>query len=245
MRIAIISDVHGNIWAFESFLDDISHRGVDHILNLGDSLYGPLKPAETADLLLSLDIVSVRGNEDRILLDSDDCHSPSLEFVKSELKPKHFEWLRSLEPAMTFSGDFFLCHGTPDKDDEYLLNCVSINGTRLRKEDELSKILASMDQRFILCGHDHLPNTVHIDNGRIIINPGSVGLQAYTDDLPHYHKMESGNPLTKYAVISLSEDGDFKVENISACYDYKTAARTAEKNGRKDWADWLRTGRAI
>ena len=66
--IAVLSDIHGNRWALEAVLADIQHRGVDELMNIGDSLYGPLDPAGTAEILLPLNIPTVRGNEDRIIL---------------------------------------------------------------------------------------------------------------------------------------------------------------------------------
>ena len=61
--IAAISDVHGNRWALEAVLADIDSRGVRRIVNLGDSLYGPLAPAETASMLLNLNLPTIQGND--------------------------------------------------------------------------------------------------------------------------------------------------------------------------------------
>jgi predicted phosphodiesterase len=54
MKIAILSDIHGNLVALQAVLRDIAQQGVDQTVNLGDILSGPLNPAETADLLMSL-----------------------------------------------------------------------------------------------------------------------------------------------------------------------------------------------
>jgi len=51
---AILSDIHANIWALEAVLDDISRRGPAQLINLGDSLYGPLEPQATAAYLMQL-----------------------------------------------------------------------------------------------------------------------------------------------------------------------------------------------
>ncbi len=67
-RIAVISDIHGNVWALDAVLEDISERNVGCIVNLGDSVYGPLMPTETAEMVLSRGITSVRGNEDRLIV---------------------------------------------------------------------------------------------------------------------------------------------------------------------------------
>ena len=61
--------------------------------------------------------------------------------------------------------------------------------------------LQNIEQKIIVCGHTHIPRVVYLANGKIIINPGSVGLPAYKDELPIVHKMESGTPHAKYVVI--------------------------------------------
>ena len=52
MRIAVLSDIHGNLAALRAVLDDVTAQGVDLTVNLGDILSGPLNPAETADFLI-------------------------------------------------------------------------------------------------------------------------------------------------------------------------------------------------
>ncbi len=65
MRVAVISDIHGNLRALEAVLADIKTRSADATVNLGDCVAGPLWPQETFDLLASLAFPTVRGNHDR------------------------------------------------------------------------------------------------------------------------------------------------------------------------------------
>ena len=243
-QTAIISDVHGNIWAFKSILEDIEKKDIKYILNLGDSLYGPLKPCETADLIIELNIPSVRGNEDRILTETYENveDSPSLNYVKSCLREKHITWLKSLEPTLIFDTDFFLCHGTPENDMEYLLQNVTKTGVVQREANEIMEMLSDINRKVILCGHDHIQNTKKLPDGKIIVNPGSVGLPAYTDFMPFPHKMQAGTPHARYCIISKTEN-DYKVKNIRVKYDWDTASKSAETNGRPDWTAWLKTGK--
>jgi 3',5'-cyclic AMP phosphodiesterase CpdA len=60
-RLAVISDIHGNLRALEAVLTDIETRGADAIVNLGDCATSPLWPRETLDLLESLSFITVRG----------------------------------------------------------------------------------------------------------------------------------------------------------------------------------------
>jgi hypothetical protein len=94
----------------------------------------------------------------------------------------------------------------------------------------------------ILAGHDHLQRTVRLPAGRLVVNPGSVGLPAYTDDTPHPHAMEAGTPHARYAILHSSPEG-WQVEHVRLDYDWDAAARTADRNRSPDWAHWLRTGR--
>ena len=245
VQIAVISDIHGNIWALREVLADINARGIERIVNLGDSLYGPLAPVETAELLIIKGILSVCGNEDRNLIEETDRAdiSETLRYVRDVLGAEHFHWLKSLPFSTTAYNEFFLCHGTPMRDDEYLFWNILRNGKARKSERELLDMLQSIDEPIVLCGHDHTPNTVRLSETNIIVNPGSVGLQAYTDDTPYPHFMETGDPRARYSIISRNKSG-WIVENIAIDYDWESAARTAEKNNRPDWARWLRTGRA-
>ena len=69
MRIAAIGDIHGNSAALEAVLRDIDRCEVDRIVNVGDHFSGPLDARGTADLLQSRDIISIRGNHDRWLIE--------------------------------------------------------------------------------------------------------------------------------------------------------------------------------
>ncbi len=243
--IAVLSDIHGNRWALEAVLEDIRRRGIRETVNLGDCLYGPLDPAGTARILLELDMPTVRGNEDRLLLDEPERHpdSPSLAFCRSQLTPEHLGWLRGL-PFSLNAWNLFLCHGSPLADDEYLLWDVTAAGAQRRPDAAVSERLAGIDQPVVLCGHDHLAARLDLADGRLVVDPGSVGLPAYRDDQPFPHVMETGSPHARYSIITRSAAG-LAIENVAIAYDHETTAATAERNGRPDWALALRSGRAF
>ncbi len=242
---AVISDIHGNRWALEIILEDIYRRNIKQIFNLGDCLYGPLDPAGTADILIDLNIPAVRGNEDRILSEpaGDEINSsPSLSFVLKCLNGKHLDWLKSFETIKSFDDEILMFHGSPEDDTKYFLHDVMESGAAILTDAALRKNIRNLPQKIILCGHDHIPNTFYLDE-KLVVNPGSVGLQAYTDDLPFPHYMESGTPHARYAVVRRDDPG-WSVENIKVSYDWNTASDIAKRNGRPDWAYWLMTGRA-
>jgi len=243
-RIAVISDIHGNRWALEQVLADIGRRGITQIVNLGDSLYGPLDPAGTAEILLPLNIPTVCGNEDRILIEPgqpDD--APSHRYAREQLKPEHSSWLASLPMTAVAFERFFLCHGAPQCDTQYLLWQVREFGATLADPDSIERCLSNVDLPIILCGHDHTPGAALLPSGRLVVNPGSVGLPAYRDHLPYPHVMQTATPHARYSIVFQNEQG-WWVENVAVPYDWETAAAVALENGRPDWAVWLRTGRA-
>jgi predicted phosphodiesterase len=241
-RLAVLSDIHGNSWALQAVLKDVGSRGIKELVNLGDSFYGPLDPSGTADALLNLEILSVMGNEDRILLE-DEMTNPTADFTQKSLSQEALDWLTNLETHTSYN-DALLCHGTPSCDTEYLLEEVTEAGVKLRSLQQVSGLLGNFKQEVILCGHSHAPHVVHFSDGRIIVNPGSVGLQAYDDENPMYHVMETGSPHARYSIISKSDTG-ILVDNIAVPYNWDQAVAAAMKNGRPDWAKWLGTGRAV
>lgn len=230
-RFAVIADVHGNRWALEAVLEDIARQGIDDIVNAGDHLFGPLDPAGTADLLIRLELPTVAGNQDRELLDD------------LSLSLAHRDWLASMPARREVTEGILMFHGTPEHDDVYLLETVHSAGVvSLATTDEITARLADASHRLLLCGHTHIPRTV-VAAGKLIVNPGSVGLQAYADDAPVPHVMETGSHHARYAILERCETG-WQVEHRAIDYDFESAARTAERNGRPDWARRLRTGRA-
>lgn len=243
LKIAVISDIHGNLWALDAVLADIEKREIDSIVNLGDSLYGPFDPAATADRLIGLGIPSVLGNQDRVSLFPPPASSRTLEYVNQSLSARHFDWLKSLPVTDVMHDRIFLCHGAPNSDEVYLVEAMSEAGACLRDPEHIAADLAGVEQEMVLCGHSHVPHTVYLADGKLVVNPGSVGLPAYWDDVPRPHIMESGCPHAKYAVL-VRDSGDWLVEHLIVPYDWQTAAKAAEKNGRSDWARWTASGRA-
>jgi len=243
--IAVLSDVHGNRWALEAVLAELERRGIRRLLNLGDCLYGPLDPAGTADLLLSREIPTASGNQDREIVAPPDRDSdpPTLDFVRRELKREHIRWLESLSPTLATSDGIFMFHGSPRDDAQYLLFEVTSAGVRPREPREVQDRLPSVGGSLVLCGHDHLQRTLPLPDGRLVVDPGSVGLPAYRDEEPHPHSMEAGTPHARCSLLR-REKGAWAVEHLRVEYDWRAAADAAERNGRPDWAGWLLTGRA-
>jgi putative phosphoesterase len=242
--IAVLADIHGNTWALDAVLAHARNQGIARVITLGDLVYGPLDPRGALERLLALELpaVHLRGNEDRVLWERevpDDLHR-SLEYTRGQLGEAHLNWLQEL-PSERALGSLFLCHGAPGNDEEYLLETVTPQGLRPSTLEHLTRRLECVREEVVLCGHSHQPGCVRTASGRLIVNPGAVGLQAYTDGIPHFHVIQTRSPHARYALMTQGESG-WTVAHVALPYDWEAAARTAELNGRPDWGRALRSG---
>lgn len=241
MKFAAIADVHGNFVALEVVLADISAIGLTEVVNLGDHVSGPLEPRRTADLLIERGFPSIRGDQDRRLVELDPAgKSHRTDYM--QLDRSHLDWLANLQPTMVYHDDVFLCHGTPSSDTAYWLDQVTddaiIQATPIEDvEAEAFGITASL----ILCGHTHIPRVVRLRDGRLVVNPGSVGCPGYSGDKPVYHKMQAGTPDACYVIVERKRLG-WSVTFRYVPYDHTSMAEMARRNGLPEWASALATG---
>ncbi|MGB9988899.1 metallophosphoesterase family protein [Massilia sp. SM-13] len=243
MRIAAISDIHGNLLALEAVLADIAQRGADVTVNLGDILSGPLQPAATADRLMPLDMPTIAGNHERqVLTHALERMGESDRYAYDHISELHRAWLHSLPSTLRLAPDVLLVHGTPSTDLVYWLESVDADGQRPASYAEVVERAGDVQASLILCGHTHVPRSVLLDDGRLIVNPGSVGLQAYEDVHPHPHRAENGTPHARYAMLE-RRGSAWLIEQIAVPYDWHAASAMAAANGRPDWAHALATGR--
>lgn len=242
MKIAAISDIHGNLPALKAVLADIARRGADVVVNLGDILSGPLLPAETADFLIPLELPTIKGNHERQVL----THAPSRmgasdAYAAGAITAAHRAWLEGLPATLWLSDEVFLCHGAPGGDLIYFMEDVDAAGVHPASLAQVEERAGDCPARLILCGHTHTPRARRLSDGRLVANPGSVGLQAYEDDHWYPHRVEIGSPHARYAMIEKGPLG-WEAEMVAVDYDFEPMAALAEANGRPDWATALRTG---
>jgi predicted phosphodiesterase len=251
MKIALVSDIHGNLWALDAVLAHAAAQGVDAVWNLGDILSGPLAAAATADRLIALDLVTIAGNHERQLLacEREPAGLPSDTHAFSETTAAHRTWLRGLPATARPRPDVLLCHGTPGSDVAPLVETHEPGrGLRLATRAEAAaRIGAAAPARLIACGHTHLPRVVHAGDDCVVVNPGSVGLQAYDyDEAGGAYYVDNGTPDASYAIIE-ERDGArrWQASLHRVPYDHEAAAAMAARNGRPEWAHALRTGYAL
>ncbi|RZJ25601.1 MAG: metallophosphoesterase [Haliea sp.] len=216
-KYAVLSDIHGNLTALEAVLADVALRGVQ-------VREGPAPDPLTSD-----------------------------GFAAMKIEASHAAWIGAIPAFHWLEEDVLMVHGTPGSDLVYWLETVTpgmgrdgSRGMREATADEVVQRLAAggLDAgraSLVLCGHTHIPRAVQC-GATLIVNPGSVGLQAYEDAHPHPHRTENGSPHARYALVERSNAG-WSVEHRAIAYDWHAPAQLAAANGRPDWAYALTTGR--
>lgn len=220
--------------ALDAVLADIAGQGADATLCLGDHVSGPLDPVGAADRLMALDGPVIRGNHDRWVAQRrrDDRElDPVDRFALESLRADQHAWLAGLPATALFNGEVFLCHGTPQSDNApWLDGWYHGRRTTLPSETAVTALAAGLDHPVLLCGHTHIARSVRLRDGRLIINPGAVGLQ-----LVH------GSPDARYALIE-RRDGRWSTSLRVVEYDHHAAGRQAAANGFMPWQGALASG---
>lgn len=242
MRVAVISDVHGNGLALDAVLADIERHDVEKILNLGDHFAGPLEPCRTADILAGLDMVAIRGNTDRYLMEGDhDDLDESDRWIVDQVKGMPMDWLRTLPATAVYRDAIFLSHGSPRSDETYWLDRkVKRQGFGVASTDEIEAELPEARYPVYCCGHTHIARVITLPDGRIVFNPGSVGRPSFNMNDPESAGRLS--PAAAYAIVENSA-GKWHVNLRQVAYDNMAAAAMARAHGSDKWALDLEHGR--
>ncbi len=246
MKIAIFSDVHGNLHALQSVLADISEQHPDRTYCLGDLVgYGAF-PNQVVERIQQDGIATVMGNyDDGVGFDRDECGcayreeadrtrgQASLEWTKQHTTSEHKAFLRTLLPEIRFEADgrrLLLVHGSPRRMNEYLFED--------RPVSSFERLAASSRADVIMFGHTHVPYVKEVD-GAWFVNVGSVG------------KPKDGDPRACYALVETHPKLIVRFRRVT--YDVAAAAgairatdlppkfaRDLELAGRTD--DWAAAG---
>jgi predicted phosphodiesterase len=177
MRLALLSDQHGNDTAFRATLEDVERLGLDDIVCLGDVAQGGDEPAQTLDRLAALGCETVLGNADAFLLEvpvdsNEEVTAQQLErreWTLSQLSDSHLEQIRSFAPVVhrEIGGVRMLFfHGSPRFYEDVLLP---------ESDGEALEPFLGDNAALLAGGHTHLQWTRRIGEA-LYVNPGSVGL---------------------------------------------------------------------
>ncbi len=253
MRVALVSDIHGNLPALQAVAAAIEAAGADLVLNLGDIAAGPLWPRETVAWLAERGWPTIAGNHERQALAAAPSRDPADgddAWTAAELGAAERAWLAALPATLSAAdGAIEAFHGVPGRDVIGLLETVTAGyraggdpGVRAATAGEIDARLAGLRASVLVCGHTHWPRVVRLADGTLAVNPGSVGRPAYAHDRPHHHVVETGSPHTRWALLQRTDEG-WTAQLQQTAYDWDGAARRAAAQGFADWAHELATGR--
>jgi putative phosphoesterase len=171
VRVAAISDIHGNLPALEAVLAEVDDEGVEEIVVAGDTAHGPWA-AETVDLLLEREARCVRGNADREVVNRSDQFGLLAPWSADRLGERRLEvvasWPLTVELSIDGLGDVLVCHSTPTSDDPIY--------TMITPDEDLVGIFEGVAADVVVCGHTHMQYDRSLSSGLRVVNAGSVGM---------------------------------------------------------------------
>jgi putative phosphoesterase len=227
MRIAIVSDVHGNRRAFEAVLADLRQVAADVVVHGGDLAYGGAHPAEIVDEVRALGWAGVRGNTDEMLWSPASLTDfaaktpqlgPLLALIQDLIPPtlasigeERLRWLEKFPERYSGEG-FSLVHASPGD----LWRAPMPNAS----DEELQKVYAPLGARIVVYGHIHRPYVRRVGE-MTVVNTGSVS-QSY-----------DGDRRASYLVIDGESVSIRRVE-----YDVESEAKELLRSGLPH-ADWM------
>lgn len=208
MKLAVISDIHGNLYALMKVLEDIEDQKVDSIICLGDLVgYGP-HPNEVVALIRRRNIPCLKGNYDASVVDGSytyiretSINSFSLPWTVKELRAENRYFLDNLPTSITLEFNdkkIKFVHGSTNAINEYLLE----------NAENTANIMNSLQEDALVCAHTHLPSVKQFGS-KLFINDGSVG------------KPKIGKPESTYSILDISNSGTIKASIRQVSYEYK------------------------
>lgn len=239
MRIAFISDIHGNLTALQAVLADIQERSIDQIVCLGDTITMGPQPAEVLKLLRELKCVCVKGNHEAATLDPE--HSaqyevashliPDLNWCRSHLSPDDLQFINSFEPmhSINLSRDNHILafHGSP------LSSTDIIQATT---PDELLDVyFEGQNANIFIGGHSHV-QMVRRYNNKLVLNSGSIGnafKYPYSPGRP-VHLL----PWAEYMIIEQGKNS-LGVDARRVNFDINELLKKVKENQQPSIAWWL------
>ena len=209
MKIAVISDIHGNMDAFSAVIEDMAALHIQHIVSLGDNVGYGAEPEAVLNRLCGLNVRSIIGNHEMALIHTsylrwfNPVARRSIEATRSWLSDGSMDYIRTLKPSLNFD-DLWFVHGFPPESTTMYL--FQVEG------DDLAMAMKQLDCRICFLGHTHELEIVSWDGKQIqraipdrgmhtlapgtryLINVGSVG------------QPRDANRDAKYAIVDTDAD---------------------------------------
>jgi putative phosphoesterase len=245
LRLALVSDIHGNVLALEAALAQIEKQAPDRIVVLGDLVLNGPRPVEAVDKVMQLDSAGalvIAGNTDIAVADGDyaaafpwldevpDSHRAAAEWARELLRDEQLEYLRRLpaERRVAVGDELVLAtHASPGSQTSGLPADLDAAVTVQR--------VTRTDARVICCGHTHVADVRELGR-KLIVNPGSCG---YAFD---------GSPDACWGMLTVDEEEEPTAELLRATYDPHPVAEEVSARGLPGdvyRAATIRTGRFV
>ena len=226
MKIAILSDIHGNLEALNAVLEDISNNNVEEIFCLGDLAMAGPEPNKTIDFIRKQNWKTIQGNTDKMIaeysktiLESVKEGAPimanALENDIEIITEDNKKFLKQLPEKFSLDREgvrILLVHGSPRRNNENIFPDL--------KKEQINEIVADVKENVVFCGHTHIPCGYQTDNGVTVVNDGSVG-RPFT---------ESPDPCY---VLADFNNGSFTVEHRFVTYNKEKAAKILSRRSFK------------
>ena len=230
MKIAVISDIHGNMLALNSVLDDIKSEKCDKIFCLGDLAMAGAEPDKAIEKIKELqgeNFIVIQGNTDEMIANFnqipaivfEDDTSPMLNALKSDMElitDTQIQFLKKLHTQKEieiFGKKILLVHGSPRKNNEDIPPGLPI--------EKVEEMIFSTDADIIFCGHTHIPCGYQTNTKQTVVNVGSVG------------RPLTPNTQSCYAILNIIDGGMFKIEHKFVKYDNIKASELLKARGYK------------
>jgi putative phosphoesterase len=228
VRVAVLSDIHGNLVGLDACLADLlAQGGADKIVAAGDLCIDGPRPKKVLQRLEEVGAQCVRGNTDRYLAAPGEQKFPAAEsaqmvWTRKQLGEKWLNWLRELPFSLRFgdeSNQLLVVHANPSNDEEQLWPDAD--------DELLQRVIAEERANVIAFGHLHLPY-VRMWRGKLLVDVASAGLP------------KDGDPRACYALFA-ERDGGWEVKHRRVPFDVKKVATQLADCGIPDSADLVAT----
>jgi len=221
MKIAVLSDIHGNYIALQKCIDYALNKGIDTFIFLGDYVGELAYPQKTMEILFSLkqkyNCFFIKGNKEDYWINYQmngeqgwkeyDSTTGSLYYTYYNLTSKDLAFFKSLfhKDELAFEGllPITICHGSPQKANEKLL----------QNNEKTLTIIENNISSYILCGHTHVQGKIE-HNGKVVLNVGSVGVSLHGNGKAQFMILQGTQEEWDYEFISLDYDVEKVIEDL-------------------------------
>lgn len=229
MRIAVLSDIHGNLLALDACLVDLeSQGGADAIVAAGDLCLDGPKPKKVLQRLEEIGAACIRGNTERYLSEDGSGRTFSsaeiaqIAWTRREIGERWLSWIKELPFAMRVGEDsnqLLIVHANPKTDDEYISPDAD--------EAVLQRLIGNERATAIAFGHLHIPY-VRIWRKKLLVNVSTAGLP------------KDGDPRAGYAILT-EREGGWQVKHRRVPFDVKRVATQLADCGIPESAELIAT----